>query len=73
MVSRYVVQIADEDTGEVVSAWPPQKSERYGVFIDALCARVDAKGVGTLKTAAHVIAALRDAWHESIAELKREV
>lgn len=78
-MSRYVMQIAEADTGAVVVSWPPRsvrlhgQAERDGAFIDALCARLTAKGVGVGSTAAHVCTDLREAWQELLHEMKAHV
>lgn len=70
MVSRFALQIVHLDTGTVVAQWQPRKPETDGDVIDALCARVKAKGVGVGCSAAHVEVDLRAAWHELLRDLK---
>lgn len=79
MASRFQVQIGDLDTGQIIVAWPPRSlktnglREQDGAFIDALCARLEAKGIGAGKTTAHVLADLRETWQELLHELKAHV
>lgn len=73
MPSRYVVQIAELESGAVVAAWTPRKPETDGDVIDALCARVAAKGVGIGRTEAHGLNSLREAWQELLHDLKAQV
>lgn len=78
-MSKYVVQISEADSGHVVTSWPPRSKrihgtgEQRGDFIDALCVRVESKGVGLSTTTAHVLNDLREAWHELLHELKTHV
>lgn len=72
MRSRYVLQVA-EIGGKVVASWPPGLDEerdlveavvrgvRDADVTEKILASVQAKGVGLLKTEAHVLAAVREA------------
>lgn len=73
------MQIADVETGQVVTSWPPRSArlygtdERHGPFIDALCERLRAKGIGVGSTTDHVLRDLRESWQELLRELKADV
>lgn len=77
--SDYLVGIVHRDTQQLVVSWPPRsvkvggQDETSGPFIDALCARVKAKGVGVGSTTEHVLTDIRAAWQELLHELKARV
>ena len=79
MPSDYLVGILRAEDKSIVAAWPPRSlrttgmDETSGAFIDALCARVKAKGVGVGSTTDHVLSDLRAAWQELLRELKADV
>lgn len=71
-VSAYVLQVVHRGTGRVVATWPPgREAERD--FIEDLCRRVREKGVGVLRTEAHVVADVRAALKEQLFALKLQV
>lgn len=78
MASDYSVQVVHHD-GSVVASWPPRSrklhghDESQGIFIDALCDRLKAKGVGVGATAEHVCTDLRAVWQDLLHELKGHV
>lgn len=71
MASDYVVQIVHRETGLVVS-WAPGLQVEVE-FIENLCTRVRAKGVGLARSEAHVIADVRTACHELLHDLKARI
>lgn len=71
MASEYRLQIVHRDNGLIVS-WPPGLAAEKDL-VDALCARVQTKGVGIGATEAHVIADVRAAFEEILVEIKREI
>ncbi len=71
-MSDYRLQIIHIKTGQVVRGWSP--GDRVETeLVEALCARLKAKGVGWFKSEARVLEALREAWSELLYELKSRV
>lgn len=52
--------------------WAPGRAVEMNI-VDELCSRVKAKGVGALRTEAHVIADVRLAMTELLYDLKKQV
>ncbi len=71
MPSVYTIAVLHTESGQI-ARWAPGL-EAEVEFIDNLCRRVQAKGVGFLKTEAHVITDVRVAIMELLLDLKREV
>jgi len=72
MASKFLLQIVEAKTGEVVAAWEPGLRIEKGLIND-LSTRVAAKGVGVGRTTAHVVADIEDAFEDLLYELKRDV
>jgi hypothetical protein len=71
MPSRYLMQIVDRQTEEVVSFEPGQRVETN--FVDDCVNRTMAKGVGVGRSSAHVERDMRDGIEEAIHDLKSKV
>ncbi len=71
MASKYVIQVASKKTGKVYEWAPGLAAERE--LEDEICNRVAAKGVGIVRTTAHVIADVRAAIEELLHDLKLDV
>lgn len=69
--SEYRIQIVAKDNMRVIAWAPGMEMERD--FIEEICAKVKAKGVGVGRTEAHVIEDVRSAIREVLVELKRQV
>ncbi len=72
MASRYVVQVAEIETGELVASWPPGLSEERN-FIARVCDKVRANGVGLWRSEAHVVSGVVAALSAALHELKAQV
>ena len=71
MASRFLIQVVDKTTGDVVSWAPGLAAERQ--FTDDLVNRVVAKGVGYGRSSAKVGTAVRESLTELLHDLKRDV
>lgn len=71
MASRYLMQIVDRDTGDVVQFEPGTAIERD--FVSDIVRKTSAKGVGLGRTTSHVVGDVRAAIEEAIFELKAQV
>lgn len=71
MSSRYLMQIVDRQTEQVVSFEPGQRVEKD--FVDDCVSRTIAKGVGVGRSAAHVEQDMRQGIEEAIHDLKSRV
>lgn len=69
--SEFLIQVVHRDTGDVVSWAPGLEIEKQ--FETELIARVQRKGVGILRTSAHVAEDLRTALRELLFDLKSQV
>lgn len=72
MQSKYLLQIVDTRTGEVVKSWAPGLAAEK-LLIEELSNRLVAKGVGVFKTSAQVKAAFVSAFEEMLKDLKKQV
>ena len=71
MVSEFKIQVVHVTSGKVVSWAPGLEVEKQ--FETELLERVKAKGVGVLRTEAHVLEDVRTALKELLFELKSRV
>lgn len=71
MASKFVIQVVEKATGQVVEWAPGFPVERQ--FVDDLCNRVEAKKVGFGRTSKQVVAHVRASLEELLHELKSEV
>ena len=71
MASDYLVQIVHRETGKVAEWAPGLRVETE--FVENVCERVRQKGVGFVRTEAHVIADVRQAIRELLHDLKAQV
>ena len=69
--SEYRIQIVAKDNMRVIAWAPGMEMERE--FVNEICARVKAKGVGAFRSETHVVADVRSAITELLLELKRQV
>lgn len=73
MSSLYLIRVVERDSGEtVVSSWTPGSVVEKDL-IEELVQRVRDKGVGVLRTEAHVIEDVRSALRELLLDLKKRV
>jgi hypothetical protein len=71
MPSKYLMQVLDRKTGEVVQFEPGLSVERE--FVDDCVAKIVSLGVGFFRTSAHVEQDVRDGIEQVIHELKAKV
>jgi hypothetical protein len=71
MASRYLMQIVDRKTGDVVQFEPGQAAELE--FVEDCVAKVVRLGVGLGRTSTQVSVAIRQGIEEAIHGLKRRV
>jgi hypothetical protein len=71
MASQFAMRIIYVPTGEYVD-WAPG-SPIESLVIDAALHRVRAKGVGVMRTEAHVLADVEQALTETLFDLKKQV
>lgn len=73
MTDRFGLQIVNLRTGEiVVGPIRPGREEEHDL-IDRVVGRAQTKGVGALRTEAHVLSAFRQAMTDTFMEAKRRV
>lgn len=70
-MSRFIIQVVEKD-GQRVVEWAPGLAVERQLVTD-LCNRVAAKGVGVLRTTAHVVEDVRTSLEELLFELKSDV
>ena len=71
MASRYLIQIIEKSSKDVVQFEPGMSIEHQ--FEDELVRRVIAKGVGLFRTAAHIELDVQAAIHELLFDMKNQV
>ena len=72
MTSRYMIQIVDTTTGQVVNSWHPGLAVEKDLITE-LVSRVGAKGVGIGRTTVHVQQDVADALGELMLDLKKQI
>lgn len=70
-MSTFIIQVIDKHTGNVVEWAPGLAVERQ--LVEDLCNRVASKGVGILRTTAHVVDDVKTSLEELLFELKSDV
>lgn len=70
-MSKFIIQVVNQDSGQVVEWAPGMAIERQ--LVDDLCNRVAAKGVGILRPTSHVVEDVRTSLEELLFELKSDV
>lgn len=71
MPSDFLIQIVHRNDGKIVAWAPGLEVEKQ--LISELLSRVKLKGVGLMRTEAHVLADVRVALEELLYDLKRQV
>ena len=71
MASDFLIQVVHKETGNVVSWAPGLEVEKH--LVTELLDRVKAKGVGVMRTEAHVLADVRLALEELLYDLKAQI
>ena len=72
MASQFIIQVVYKKTGEVIKSWLPGERVEKDIE-DEVIGRIQAKGVGFLKTEAKVLASVREALREFLYSLKEMV
>jgi hypothetical protein len=71
VASQFVFQIIHQESGEIVAQWEPRQDAKD--IVDDLLRRAAAKGIGLLRTTAHVSQDIRAAWSDVLQDLKDQV
>jgi len=71
MASRFLLQIIDRATNDVIQFEPGMAAEK--LFIEDCVGQIIKRGVGFFRTEAHVVQDIRDGLEAAILELKAQI